>query len=387
VALADEDLGRAAVEVGRDHGFKVLATSYADRAMAIAEQRHPDGMVVGMDMTSHDGTALHHLLKRHESTRDVPLIAAHTTVTAESAHQAWLAGALDVIEVPLTRTKVDAALAHLETFIARAKRRLLVVTDDAGSQAAAVAERFDHLDEVEVQIVGTAADAVEAFGDQPPDCVLVDLDLADGGGFEVLKRIRARKRMRHTPVVVTGRDDLSGAEQTRLASYGDVLTLTRPMSMEEVADTTALFLHRSSRTEQRAPDPRDGTEAEHVFVGKRILIVDDDVRNVFALTSALEQHDIDVLYAENGEEGLSTLRREPAIDLVLMDVMMPGMDGYTAMREIRKMPNFRDLPVIALTAKAMPGDRDNSLTAGASDYVTKPVDVEQLLSVIRSWLS
>ncbi len=128
-------------------------------------------------------------------------------------------------------------------------------------------------------------------------------------------------------------------------------------------------------------------EGEHLFVGRRILIVDDDVRNVFALTSALEQHGIDVVYAENGEAGLETLRREPEIDLVLMDVMMPGMDGYTAMREIRKMPSFRDLPVIALTAKAMPGDRDNSLTAGASDYVTKPVDVDQLLSVFRSWLS
>ena len=135
---------------------------------------------------------------------------------------------------------------------------------------------------------------------------------------------------------------------------------------------------------QAAEQPRDG---EPLFDGKRILIVDDDVRNVFALASALEQHGIDVVYAENGEEGSETLRSEPEIDLVLMDVMMPGMDGYTAMREIRRMPSMRDLPVIALTAKAMPGDRDNSLTAGASDYVTKPVDVDQLLAVFRSWLT
>ncbi len=151
----------------------------------------------------------------------------------------------------------------------------------------------------------------------------------------------------------------------------------------------SLFLHRTDVLPPGDPAPaadlvRDG---ELLFTGKRILIVDDDVRNVFALTSALEQHGIDVVYAENGEAGLETLRKEPEIDLVLMDVMMPGMDGYTAMREIRKMPSLRDLPVIALTAKAMPGDRDNSLTAGASDYVTKPVDVDQLLSVFRSWLS
>jgi CheY-like chemotaxis protein len=219
--------------------------------------------------------------------------------------------------------------------------------------------------------------------------VVVDLGLPDAGGFEVLKRIRARKRMRHTPVVVSNGRDLAPDEEARLASYGDVLTLSRPQTTDELVGSTALFLHRSEAGTAGQPGARvegEGSE-DQVFAGKRILIVDDDVRNVFALTSALEQHSIDVLYAENGEQGLSTLRREPAIDLVLMDVMMPGMDGYTAMREIRKMPSFRDLPVIALTAKAMPGDRDNSLTAGASDYITKPVDVEQLLSVIRSWLS
>ncbi len=389
VALADPDLCRAAVEVGHSHAFKVLATSYADRALVIAEQRHPDGMIIGMDMAAHDGTALHHLLKRLDGTRDVPMIAAHTSVAAETAHQGWLAGSLDVIEVPFTKAKVDAALEHLESFIARAKRRLLVVTDDSGSPGAAVAERFEALDEVEVEIVGTPEEAAAAFRGCSHDCVVVDLALPDGGGFEVLKRIRARKRMRHTPVVVSNGHDLSPDDEARIARYGDVLTLSRARSTDELIDTAALFLHRSdagSDGQVRAPVERE-TAGEQVFAGKRILIVDDDVRNVFALTSALEQHSIDVLYAENGEEGLSTLRREPSIDLVLMDVMMPGMDGYTAMREIRKMPSFRDLPVIALTAKAMPGDRDNSLTAGASDYVTKPVDVEQLLSVIRSWLS
>ncbi|WP_246354680.1 hybrid sensor histidine kinase/response regulator [Nocardioides ungokensis] len=388
VALSDPDLCRAAVEVGRSHGFKVLATSYADRALAIAEQRLPDGMVVGMDMSSHDGTSLHHLLKRLDRTRDVPMIAAHMTTAVETAHQAWQAGSLDVIEVPFTRAKVDAALEHLEGFIARAKRRLLVVTADSGSAGAAVAERFESRDEIEVEIVGTAEEAVAAFG-APLDCVLVDLALPDGGGFEVLKRLRARKQLLHTPVIVSGSSSLSAREETRLARYAETLTLTRPPTLEDLVQDTALFLHRSDVATLRRPQTsgEGDAEGEQALAGRRILIVDDDVRNVFALTSALEQHGIDVLYAGNGEEGLGTLRGEPDIDLVLMDVMMPGMDGYTAMREIRKMPRFRDLPVIALTAKAMPGDRDNSLTAGASDYVTKPVDVEQLLSVIRSWLS
>ena len=389
VALADSGLCTAALEVGRGHGFKVLATRYADRALVIAEQRHPDGMVVGMDMASHDGTALHDVLKRNPRTRDIPMVAVHTSVAAATAQQGRLAGSLDVVEVPFTKAKVDAALEHLESFIERAKRRLLVVTDDSGSQSAAVAARFEAMDEVEVEIVGDPDDAVTELARHSVDCVLVDLALPDGGGLEVLKRIRARKRLRHTPIVVSRTRGLSARDDARVTRYVDSLTLAQPQTLDELVDTVALFLHRSNVAGLSASDrSRDGVSGEEqVFAGRRILIVDDDVRNVFALTSALEQHSIDVLYAESGEEGLGILRREPEIDLVLMDVMMPGMDGYTAMREIRKMPNFKDLPVIALTAKAMPGDRDNSLTAGASDYVTKPVDVEQLLSVIRSWLS
>jgi CheY-like chemotaxis protein len=217
----------------------------------------------------------------------------------------------------------------------------------------------------------------------------VDLALPGGAGFEVLKRIRARKQVRHTPVVLSRSEGLPAREEARLTRYAESLTLTRPGTLEGLVEDAAFFLHRTGVAGLGRPAETGGRDLqrERALSGRRILIVDDDVRNVFALTSALELHDIDVLYAGNGEEGLGILRSEPDVDLVLMDVMMPGMDGYTAMREIRKMSRFRDLPVIALTAKAMPGDRDNSLTAGASDYVTKPVDVEQLLSVIRSWLS
>ncbi|MGZ4491318.1 MAG: response regulator, partial [Nocardioidaceae bacterium] len=388
VALSDPELCRAAVEVGHRHAFKAVATAHADHAFDVAQQQHPDGMIVGMDMATYDGTSLYRRLKRFAETRRIPMVAAHSPQAAETVQQGRLAGSLDVIEVPFTRAKVDAALDHLESFIEQAKRTLLVVTEDTGSDSAEVGERFGELDEVSVDVVGTPDEAVAAFNERSFDCVLVDLGLADGGAFEVLKRIRSRNRMRQTPVIVSGSHHLSVKDEARLAKYAETLTLSRPGSLDGLMDQTAVFLHRSdvgSAATGVHTEPR--REGEEVFSGKRILIVDDDVRNVFALTSALEQHGIDVLYAENGEAGLQTLRREPAIDLVLMDVMMPGMDGYTAMREIRKMPTLADLPVIALTAKAMPGDRDNSLTAGASDYVTKPVDVEQLLSVIRSWLA
>jgi CheY-like chemotaxis protein len=212
--------------------------------------------------------------------------------------------------------------------------------------------------------------------------------MAGGGAFDVIRRIKGRKALRSTPVVATSRAELDTRQERRLRQYADSMPLSVPQTDQAMLDQVALFLHRpSTEPAGNLRMARSSGEAESGLSGRRILIVDDDVRNVFALTSALEQQGIDVVYAESGEAGLDTLRRDPEIDLVLMDVMMPGMDGYTAMRAIRKIPSFRDLPVIALTAKAMPGDRDNSLTAGASDYVTKPVDVEQLLSVLRSWLS
>jgi CheY-like chemotaxis protein len=344
-------------------------------------------MIVGMSMAVHDGSSLLHGLKRGDGTRHIPTVAAHSERTGESAHQGRLVGALDVIEEPLTRAKVDAAMQLLDSYIERKERSLLVATAEESGSVRHVAEQIAVGDHVQVDVVGTVDEAADAIGSTSYDCVLVDLRLPEGAGFAVIKRVRARKAMNRTPVVVGGTNDLSRRDVARLRKYAESMTITQPRSAPRMFEQVALFLHHQDLA---VPDdlreltsPVDG---EELFLGKRILIVDDDVRNVFALASALEQHGIDVLYADNGEAGLDTLRREPAIDLVLMDVMMPGMDGYTAMREIRKMPSFRDLPVIALTAKAMPGDRDNSLTAGASDYVTKPVDVEQLLAVFRTWI-
>jgi CheY-like chemotaxis protein len=343
-----------------------------------------------MDMVTHDGASLLHGLKRHPRTRLIPTVVTHAVEAAEDARQGLLSGALEVFEEPVTRPKLDEMLGRLDVFLNTGHRRLLVVTEQGDGEAVAIADRLSPLEGVDVDVVGSAADALSALDGESFDCVVVDHGVSGGGGFEVLNRIRSRKSLRRTPVVTTADAPLSAREEKRLQPYADALTLLRAGSQEQALGAVSLFLHRgdvvpvSGAAVTAGEPPREG---EQLFLGKRILIVDDDVRNVFALTSALEQHGIDVVYAENGEAGLETLRKEPEIDLVLMDVMMPGMDGYTAMREIRKMPSMRDLPVIALTAKAMPGDRDNSLTAGASDYVTKPVDVDQLLSVFRSWLS
>lgn len=180
--------------------------------------------------------------------------------------------------------------------------------------------------------------------------------------------------------------EVTKAQQNRLDRYAQAMTLQMPATVEEAIDEVSVLLGHTTtqRPQTYATDAADSTGQ---FAGRRILIVDDDVRNVFALTSALEQHGIDVLYAESGEAGIEALEREPGVDLVLMDIMMPGMDGLTAMRLIRDIPQFKSLPMIALTAKAMTGDREDSIAAGASEYITKPVDVADLLSLFRVWLA
>jgi HAMP domain-containing protein/signal transduction histidine kinase/DNA-binding response OmpR family regulator len=389
VALGEPELCRAAVEIGHEHGFKVVADTQADRALTAAQLHNPSAMLVGLDLSAHDGSSLLHDFKRLAQTRHIPTVAVVSDRTDADAHRSRLEGAIDVIEEPVTRVRIDAAVELLGRFIDRPKRSLLAVTHDAGGEAATVAGRFGALDGVEVEVVDSATEAVSALATRSFDCVLVDLDADPAGGFDLLKRMRARKSLRGVPVVVDAVQELGEREEGRLGQYAETMTLARCESADKLARQIALFLHRPDAEipeDLRAVGggPEDGDE---VLVGRKLLIVDDDVRNVFALASALERRGIEVLYAENGEAGLEMLRREPDVDLVLMDVMMPGMDGYTAMREIRKMPALRALPIIALTAKAMPGDRDNSLSAGASDYVTKPVDVEQLLSVLRTWLS
>jgi CheY-like chemotaxis protein len=248
---------------------------------------------------------------------------------------------------------------------------------------------FGAVPDVDLHVATSVAEASDALDARSYDCVVVELDLPGASGIDVIKRMRSRKALRDIPVVVSADGQVAAKDEARLRHYLQSMVVKRPRTDAEVVDEVALFLNRPGPElppgEPSAAGRRTADTA--MFLGKRILIVDDDVRNVFALTSALEQFGIEVVYADNGEAGLQALDRDAGIDLVLMDVMMPGMDGYTAMREIRRVPAYRDLPVIALTAKAMPGDRENSLAAGASDYVTKPVNIDHLLSRLRMWLS
>jgi len=303
-----------------------------------------------------------------------------------SRHAALRAGAAGFVARPLDREGLEAAFAGLEETLDRPTKRLLHVEDDEHLRAS-VAELVGGED-VEVVGAGSAAEALAELGERGADCLVLDLKLPDGDGFELLEKLQADERFREIPVIIHTGKALTRKEETRLKRYAGAIVLKDAASPERLLDETALYLHRppSALTPEHRRMLDQLHHADAVLQGRKVLIVDDDVRNVFALTSVLEARGMTVLFGENGREGIEILEANPDVDLVVMDVMMPEMDGYEAMRAVRARARFEDLPIIALTAKAMQGDRERSIASGASDYVTKPVDPDQLLSLMRVWL-
>jgi len=328
-------------------------------------------------------TVLDHL-KHHPETRHIPV---HIVSAGDGRTNALRAGAVAYVQKPVSKEALDTALAELTTFIERGVRNLLVVEDDE-IQRSTIAELIGTGDDVEITGVGTADEAFAALEEKPFDCMVLDLKLPGTSGFQLLEKLRQDDRFRDLPVIIYTGKELTRREETRLKKYAETIIVKDVHSPERLLDETSLFLHR---VEARLPQAKRRMleqlhAAEEVFKGKKILVVDDDVRNVFALTSVLEANGMEVLFAENGKDGIEQLRENPDVDLVLMDIMMPEMDGYETMQAVRQMPEFKQLPIISLTAKAMKGDREKSIASGASDYITKPVDTDQLMSLMRVWL-
>jgi len=306
---------------------------------------------------------------------------------AEHRKPALVGGAMGCLEKPVTPETVDAVLGDMVSFIDRPVKNLLVVEDDERERAA-ITELLGAGDDVLVTAVGSSEEAMAQLEGKKFDCMVLDLKLPGTTGFALLETVKKSERFRDLPVIVYTGTELTRRDETRLKKYAETVILKTVGSPERLLDETTLFLHRVEATlpaeQRRIIEELHTTDA--VLQDKRVLVVDDDVRNVFALASALESHGMEVLFAENGRDGIEVLTRNPDVDLVLMDIMMPEMDGYEAIQATRKMRRFKRLPIIALTAKAMREDREKSIAAGASDYIAKPIDVEQLLSLMRVWL-
>jgi CheY-like chemotaxis protein len=310
----------------------------------------------------------------------------HILSGVDKKHEGLKLGAVAYLEKPVSKDILDQTFGEIEGFLDRKASRLLIVEDDERERRSMV--DLIGSEGVETTAVATVDEALQMLNSTRFDCMVLDLSLSGGTGFQLLERMATKPELRDLPVIVyTGRD-LSSQEETRLKKFARSIILKDARSPERLLAETTLFLHR---VEASLPQPQrrmlhDAATTDAVFKGKKVLIVDDDVRNIYALSSVLEEAGMTVAFAENGRAGIEVLNDTPGIGIVLMDVMMPEMDGYETMRRIRQMPQHKNLPILALTAKAMKGDREKCLAAGASDYVTKPVDPDQLLSLMRVWL-
>jgi CheY-like chemotaxis protein len=295
-------------------------------------------------------------------------------------------GAIGFLTKPISVEDIEGAFAKIENIISKPLKKLLVVEDDDGMRKAIVELISD--DDVSITSVSTGNQAVDQLKKDDFDCIILDLGLKDMSGFDLLKKIGKKGEESDIPVIIyTGRE-LNRKDEDELLQYSDRIIIKGARSPERLLAETTLFLHRveSSLPEEKQKMLRVGHNKEDIMKDKKVLIVDDDMRNVFALSSLLEERGLRIDVGRNGKEGIKKLEENPDISLVLMDIMMPEMDGYEAMREIRKINKYKKLPIIALTAKAMQGDRDKCIEAGANDYLTKPVDADKLLSLLRVWL-
>jgi HAMP domain-containing protein/signal transduction histidine kinase/DNA-binding response OmpR family regulator len=379
----DPHYARVLLGLARDRGFKVLLARTGADALVLAS-KYPLA-AVSLDVFLPDmlgWTVLNHL-KRSSTTRHIPV----QILTVEDERQYGLErGAFAFLTKTMTTDELEAALDRLKEFTATRIRRLLVIEDDPAEQMS-VTELLGHSD-IEIVTAATGAQALALMRDSRFDCAVLDLRLPDISGFELLEEIQADEQLRSLPIIVfTGRD-LSDAEEIRLRKSAKSIVLKGVRSPERLLDETALFLHRvvAGLPEAKQAMIENLHRSDEPLAGRKVLVVDDDIRNIFALNSLLERHHMEVITATNGHEAIKLVESTADLSLVLMDVMMPEMDGYETMRRIRQQPEFRMLPIIALTAKAMKGDREKCLEAGASDYVAKPVNTDQLLSLVRLWL-
>jgi HAMP domain-containing protein/CheY-like chemotaxis protein/signal transduction histidine kinase len=383
--IVEDDLSFAEIllNLAREKGFKGVVATRGDVGLAFARKFQPDAITLDIELPEMDGWALLDRLKHDPSTRHIPV---HIISITDERQRGLKLGAMAHLEKPVTRELLDEAFNSIKGFVERRVKNLLVVEDDA-TERNSIVELIGNGD-VQTTAVATGEEALAAMQEKPFDCMVLDLGLADMSGFELLDKMRESTTLSLTPVIVyTGRE-LTRQQETELRRVAETIIVKDVKSPERLLDETALFLHR---VEANLPEAKRRMlerlhHADPALAGKSALIVDDDIRNIFALTSVLEQNQMNVCYAENGRDGIELLEETPDIDVVLMDVMMPEMDGYEAMKEIRKIQKFRSLPIIALTAKAMKGDREKCIQAGASDYIAKPVDSEQLISLLRVWL-
>ncbi|HTV63099.1 MAG TPA: HAMP domain-containing protein, partial [Verrucomicrobiae bacterium] len=379
----DPHYARVLVGLARDKGFKAVSATRGHAAIALARQYLPTAITLDIFLPDMLGWTVLNNLKLDPTTRHIPV----QIISIEEERQHGLShGAFSYTIKPATQEGLEQCFDRIKTFVQPRTKRLLVVEDNEVERDSVV-ELLKH-DDIEIDTVGTGAEAFQKLMDNQFDCCVLDLRLPDMNGYALLEKMQGESSLRDVPVVVFTGKELDAEEERQLRAMAKSIVLKDVQSPERLFDETALFLHRvvAKLPEGKREMLSRLHNTNEALRGRKALVVDDDARNIFALTTILENHEMEILSATNGRQAIEIIRNTPDLSVVLMDIMMPDMDGYETLKEIRKNPEFRTLPILALTAKAMKGDREKCLDAGASDYIAKPVNTDQLVSLLRVWL-
>jgi CheY-like chemotaxis protein len=380
----DIHFSRYLLDMAHENGFKAVIAARGAQALSLARELRPHAITLDINLPDIDGWRVLDRLKDDTLTRHIPV---QIITTEEERERGLRMGAMGALTKPLrTREALDSAFSRIKRQIEPRTRKILLIQPDA--ELARIAIDLIGSGDVEIVHALTASDAIAAAGAGGIDLVVTSPDAPDRRAFDLIDELGELPDFGDMPIIVHTSRDLSKKEEIHLKRLCQTMVVKDVRSPQRLLDEVAMFLHRplSALDVTRRDMIQQLHDADAVLSGKKVLIVDDDIRNIFAMTSLLEPHKMNILSAETGRGAIEMLQTQADIDVVLMDIMMPDMDGYDTMRAIRKLAKFRALPIIALTAKAMKGDREKCIEAGASDYISKPVDSEQLLALLRVWL-
>ncbi|HEU0290864.1 MAG TPA: response regulator, partial [Burkholderiales bacterium] len=380
----DAKYATALLDLARESGFKGVIALNASTALTLVKEVMPDAITLDLRLPDMDGWAVLDLLKHDPETRHIPVNVISVT---DHLHRCFHMGALGVVHKSAAKEVLQEALARTRKFVEREIKTLLVAHSDRTQRESVIGALAG--DGLRITEVDSGKKALEALHKGRFDCMVVGPGLLDMSTTELLKKLAKGQKAAQIPIVMFGEEGLSSSDRDSLRKLAEIIVLKNVSTPEAVLEEATLFLHHAvaSLPRQARDALSQRRKSAKELSGKKALIVDDDIRNIFALTSVLEHHGMNVLHAENGKDGIEMLKNHSDVDVVLMDIMMPELDGYDTMRIVRKLEPFRDLPIIAITARAMMGDREKCIEAGASDYLAKPVNTEQLVSLLRVWIT
>lgn len=379
----DVNFAKAILKYARTNNYKGVVVVRGDHALSAALQYKPVAILLDIQLPVKDGWQVMQELKGNQQTRPIPV---HMMSSLQARKESLMSGAIDFINKPLALDQMDGLFKKIEDALKRSPRKVLIVEENA--QHAKALAYFLGSFNISLSVEVNVQDSVKAFQQDNVDCVIVDVGKARGNSHQIVEKIKSYEGLEDLPVIIFTEHSLTQSEEMKIKQYADSIVVKTAHSYQRILDEISLFLHLVEGNNQNGDSGRTKTlgSLTETLNGKKVLITDDDARNIFSLSKALEKYKVEVVLAMDGRQALDKIKENPDIDIILMDMMMPEMDGYDTIRNIRKMPEHRNLPIIAVTAKSMIGDRDKCIQAGASDYITKPVDIDQLLSLLRVWL-